>query len=235
MEKLMKRMDSTVPGSDSTRHKRRSSSRWIPVFLAIFVSTMALGCGNSVETTQEEKEEVVEGVKGCDGQVYPASETSPYVLPYPVGKAYTTGLTNCSSSFHGAGQPDQYAFDFDMLEGTPFTAARGGIVFQVVELAPSFGGGSGNFVVVDHGDNTFGMYLHSPQHGISVEPGDRVERGDTLGVAGLSGLAGYPHLHFIVVTDSPEWPYNGIPISFSNASPADHVLKGQTTYTALPY
>ena len=193
------------------------------------------GCGNSVESSQEDIEDEKTGVNGCDGQIYPETSDTPYVLPFPVGKSFTTGLTNCSSSFHGAGQPDQYAFDFNMPDDTPFTASRAGTVFQVVELAPSFGGGSGNYVVIDHGDNTFGMYLHSPQHGIIVEPGQRVEQGDVLGLVGHSGQAGYPHLHFIVVINSPDWPYSAIPISFGNASPLDQVLKGQTTYTATAY
>ncbi|HXV43684.1 MAG TPA: hypothetical protein VEC96_11530, partial [Anaerolineae bacterium] len=59
-----------------------------------------------------------------------------------------------------------------------------------------------------------------------------VRQGDILGITGRSGLAGYPHLHFIVVQGSPEFPYEGVAISFSNASPADVALKGYTAYTA---
>lgn len=176
-----------------------------------------------------------EPVTGCDGQTYPAIATSPYVLPFAVGQSFETGLTNCSSSFHGAGQPDQYAFDFDMPVGTPFVAARAGTVFRVVENAPSNGGGAGNYVVIDHGDGTYGLYYHSPQNGISVSVGDEVQQGDVLGETGRSGLAGYPHLHFIVVQGSPDYPYDGIPVSFRNASPRHVDLHGNTTYTALDY
>ncbi len=72
---------------------------------------------------------------GCDGQTYPALSETPYVLPYAVGETYETGLANCSSSYHGAGQPDQYATDFDMPVGTPFVAARAGRVHRIVEDA----------------------------------------------------------------------------------------------------
>lgn len=128
----------------------------------------------------------------CNGTDYPASSTSPYRLPYGIGQAYPTGLTNCSSSFHGPGRPDQYAFDFNMPAGTPFLAARGGRVHSVVDDQPSLGGGAGNAVVIDHGDGTVGLYLHSPANGIRVAPGQQVEQGTVLGVVGQSGLAGYP-------------------------------------------
>ena len=169
---------------------------------------------------------------GCDGQIYMDIATSPYVLPLAAGETFRTGLTNCSSSYHGAGNPDQYAFDFDVPEGTPFIAARAGTVTTVVEDAPSHGGGIGNYVQIDHHDGTYGLYYHSPENGIDVEVGDEVEQGDVLGVTGRSGLAGYAHLHFIVVNGSPEYPYDGVAISFRNASPADTPLKSYATYTA---
>lgn len=169
---------------------------------------------------------------GCDGQVYPDPVSSLYVLPYAVGEAYKTGLVNCSFSYHAPGQPDQYAFDFDMPDGTIFTAARGGKVRRVMNGASSSGGGAGNYVLIDHGDNTFGYYLHSPQNGISVSVGQEVEQGDVLGISGRSGLAGYPHLHFVVVKGQPDYPYQSTPVSFKNAIPSDAVLKTAVTYTA---
>jgi murein DD-endopeptidase MepM/ murein hydrolase activator NlpD len=173
--------------------------------------------------------------EGCDGQTYPPNNQSQYVLPFPVGKSYITGLTNCSSSFHAAGNPDQYAFDFNMPSGSPFVASRGGRVSEVVENRQSHGpsGLAGNYVVIDHGDNTFGVYLHSPDDGIYVALNDTVEQGQVLGITGSSGLAGYPHLHFIVVKNSSAWPYSGVAVSFRNASPPHIVLKGNTIYTAL--
>ena len=42
-------------------------------------------------------------------------------------------------------------------------------------------------------------------------------QGDVLGISGRSGLAGYPHLHFIVVDSEPTYPYHGLAITFRNA------------------
>jgi len=171
-------------------------------------------------------------IAGCDGQIYPHPDSSKYILPFAAGIGYQMGLTNCSSSYHAAGNPDEYAFDFNMAEGDEFIASRAGVVHHVVESESSRGGGVGNYVIIDHGDDTYGMYLHSPKNGIHVEVGDEVKQGDVLGVSGNSGLAGYPHLHLIIVKGSPQWPYKGMPISFKNAVPGDVVLKSYSTYLA---
>lgn len=167
---------------------------------------------------------------GCDGKIYNDPNKLEYMIPFPIGTAFRMGLSNCSSSYHGAGNPDQYAYDFDLPLNTIFTAAKPGKVVRVVEDQPSGGGGVGNYVVIDQEDGTFGLYYHAPKNGISVEVGDEVDYGTALGLVGRSGLAGYPHLHFIVVQDGYRYPYNGIPVSFSNVSPPVVVLQSYQNY-----
>ena len=188
------------------------------------------GCGGPSVSTATATQ-----APGCAEALYPEPATSPYVLPWLVGETVRTGLTNCSASYHAAGKPDQFAFDFDMPVGTPFVAARAGTVSVVVNDLPSDGGGTGNYVVVDHGDGTSGLYLHSPMQGITVRVGDLVTQGQRLGVSGRSGLAGYPHLHFMVVQGPAVFPYEGVPVSFRNAVPGDRVLAGGRLYQAAPY
>lgn len=171
---------------------------------------------------------------GCPGAVYPEPASSLYVLPWQPRQAIRTGLTNCSSSFHSQGRPDQFAFDFDMAAGTPFVASRGGRVSAVVNDQGSQGGGAGNYVVIDHGDGSSGIYLHSPRGGIQVRAGDTVRQGQVLGISGRSGMAGYPHLHFMVVLGAAVYPYTGLPVSFRNADPPDRALRSSTVYRALP-
>lgn len=177
--------------------------------------------------------------RGCPDAEYPAADSSPYFVPFGVGTVLNIGLANCSSSYHAEGQPDQFATDFDLPTGTPFLAARPGVVSFVQEDQPSGGGGSspllvGNGVFVDHGDGTTALYLHSPEDGIFVEEGDTVAVGDTLGIVGRSGLAGYPHLHFIVVADFSGYPYEGVPVSFRNAAPRDVPLRTYARYEVTP-
>lgn len=211
-----------------------------PKWLIIILSLCLVGCSSIWNTpienaTDSTEYEVSREPDGCEGIVYPDPETSPYVVPFAVGETFEMGLTNCTSSYHSAGRPDEYAYDFDVPIGTPFVAARAGTVSEVVENESSSGGGGGNYVYVDHHDGTVALYYHSPADGIEVEVGDEVEQGDLLGVTGRSGLAGYPHLHFIVVEDPPTYPYKGIPVTFSNVSPADLVLQTNGTYTAVSY
>ena len=175
---------------------------------------------------------------GCGGMDYPARDETPYVLPYPVGETHATGLCNCSSSFHSADRNDNLAYDFDMPEGSVFTAIRAGSVIKVVEDQNDFGGdGAGNYLVVNHRDGSYGLYYHSPRNGILVEEGDEVSQGQELGIVGRSGYAGYPHLHLIVTWRNYRWPYTGVPITFSNNRPRHLILKSgyRSGYEAEAY
>jgi len=219
----------------------RDRSRYWPLAIGILAIS---SCGGSGSDRASPNELNPVGGNGstpestaCVASEYPEPADSAYVLPFLENEIYATGLTNCSSSYHAKGLPDEYAFDFDMPAGTPFVAARAGTVVYVVENQPSEGGGdgAGNYLVIDHHDGTYGLYYHSPMEGIYVSPGDPVQQGQIVGVTGSSGLAGYPHLHFIVVEGSPNYPYRGVGVSFRNASPADKMLKSYSQYLAEPW
>jgi len=173
--------------------------------------------------------------KGCPNAKYPDWKTSPYVLPYPVGKAYDTELTNCTKSFHAEGQPDQFAYDFNMDVGTLITASRAGKIVFVEERGGLNGNFPNNIVVVDHGDDTFAEYMHLKYEGAIVKKGDTVKQGDPIGYSGQTGLAGYPHLHFIVVVESWEYPYFGVPVTFRNTLSNVRGLASNTRYEAFSY
>ncbi len=167
---------------------------------------------------------------GCDGRAYATG----YVLPFPVGTAYPMNLGNCSRSYHGPGRADQYAYDFAMRIGTPITAARAGRVVHVEERGAD-GGFPNNLVVVDHGDGTFAQYMHLTQSGADVERGDPVRPGDAIGRSGNTGLAGTPHLHFVVTAGGWAYPYDSTPVGFVNADPPAAVLLTGQAYAARPY
>ena len=173
--------------------------------------------------------------EGCDGQLYPDPDSSLYILPIEKGLSVKMGLCNCSSSYHASGQYDQYAFDFNLDEGVAFYAARAGVVEIVVEDQPSDpgrGGGFGNYLYINHGDNTYAGYYHSPKDGIFVKEGEVVAQGQMLGKTGHSGLAGYPHLHFYVEKEYAPDKYREIPVSFNNVIPPVVVLQTGRVYTA---
>lgn len=170
----------------------------------------------------------------CASSVFPDWETSDYVLPYSVGKRYNTGLSVCSSSYHGVGLPDQFAVDFNMPIGEEITASIGGEVVHVVESGSDYGFPN-NLIVVKAGE-IYVQYMHLTKNGAIVEVGDTVVKGDILGYSGATGLAGYPHLHFVVTSANGwEYPYESVPVTFKNTSPNPTSLDSYSTYEALPY
>jgi len=54
----------------------------------------------------------------------------------------------------------------------------------------------GNCVVLDHGQGLLTLYLHLSE--FEVKEGDRLTRGQQLGLSGGSGRATGPHLHVAV-------------------------------------
>jgi murein DD-endopeptidase MepM/ murein hydrolase activator NlpD len=96
-----------------------------------------------------------------------------------------------------------FGYDLASTRAAPITAAaRGRVVFSD-EL-----GIYGNCVLVDHGLGLATLYGHLSR--LDVQPGDPVERGQTLGLSGATGLAGGDHLHFAVLigdtyVDPIEW------------------------------
>ncbi len=56
----------------------------------------------------------------------------------------------------------------------------------------------GNGLMLDHGDGWETQYCHMRKGSLLVKLGERVMRGDTLGMVGLSGLTEMPHLHLSV-------------------------------------
>jgi murein DD-endopeptidase MepM/ murein hydrolase activator NlpD len=81
--------------------------------------------------------------------------------------------------------------DFSAKKGTPIYAAADG----VVKLA-RHNGGYGNCVFIDHLYGFETRYGHMQK--ILVRHGQRVKRGEKIGLVGQTGIATAPHLHFEV-------------------------------------
>ena len=81
--------------------------------------------------------------------------------------------------------------DFAAKRGAPIYAAADG----VVEIA-KYNGGYGNCVFIDHIYGFETRYGHMQK--ILVRRGQRIKRGDKIGLVGQTGVATAPHLHFEV-------------------------------------
>jgi murein DD-endopeptidase MepM/ murein hydrolase activator NlpD/chitodextrinase len=150
-----------------------------------------------------------------------------YRLPYPEGVRYMVQQGNNSQTSHQAGTEAQYAWDFGGTSGgasigDPVVAARSGRVLMVEEGFPDTGrddpalANSANYVVIDHEDGTYALYLHLQRNSVPVSLGQYVEQGQHIGNVGLSGWTTGPHLHFQVQNSGASWYQQSIPISFSD-------------------
>jgi biotin carboxyl carrier protein len=78
--------------------------------------------------------------------------------------------------------------DFPIKEGEPVVASNSGTVVLGRELFYE-----GNCVIIDHGEHFFTEYMHLSR--IQVKAGQRVKKGQRLGLTGATGRVTGPHLH----------------------------------------
>jgi murein DD-endopeptidase MepM/ murein hydrolase activator NlpD len=83
-------------------------------------------------------------------------------------------------------------FDLAVTANVPIVSAQRGTV-----LFADYLGIYGNCVIVDHGLGVQSLYAHLSS--MDVKPGQPVEKGQTLGRSGMTGLAGGDHLHFTML------------------------------------
>lgn len=100
-------------------------------------------------------------------------------------------ITKKPGKFHGG-------IDMHAPEGAEIYAFAAGVVAK----AEDTGGASGKMVRLVHGGEgkTESMYMHLSK--ILVSPGDRVRKGQLIGLAGSTGRATGPHLHFVIKHNS---------------------------------
>jgi len=107
-------------------------------------------------------------------------------------------------SFSHRDPENRYAVDFATPIGTPVLAARDGVVMQVESDFHRTGldrdkyGGRANFVRILHDDGAMTLYAHLKPGGVLARVGQRVRRGQQIGLSGNTGFTTGPHLHFVV-------------------------------------
>lgn len=119
-----------------------------------------------------------------------AKGTGRYMWPVP-GHHYIssnyTDTVNRGGKIHGA---------IDIagrgIYGSSVVAADTGVVIKV-NTSP-WGGGYGNFIVIDHGNGRSTLYGHLSLKCVSV--GQTVTKGQKIGNVGNTGFSTGPHLHF---------------------------------------
>jgi Peptidase family M23 len=69
----------------------------------------------------------------------------------------------------------------------------------------------GNHVVLDIGGGNFAFYAHMQPGSVRVKVGDRVRRGQVLGLLGNTGNSSAPHLHFHIMNGPSVLGSDGLP------------------------
>lgn len=83
--------------------------------------------------------------------------------------------------------------DFSAIIGTEIYATGDGVVERADDLAQGYG----NHVVINHGYGYETLYGHMSK--IIARVGQRVKRGDIIGLVGSTGMSTAPHLHYEVI------------------------------------
>lgn len=110
----------------------------------------------------------------------------PLARPVPGGLGSVYGAARV---LNGQPRNPHRGLDFEARAGEPVRAAASGTVVLVADEYYA-----GRCVFVDHGNGVVSMYFHLSR--AEVREGQRVDRGQVLGLVGSTGRATGPHLHF---------------------------------------
>jgi len=110
---------------------------------------------------------------------FPIGEGHVQTSPFGTRRSYNGGPV---SSFHAGS-------DWAASEGAPILAPADGVIALADELFVR-----GGAVIIDHGMGVYSNFWHLSS--IDVEPGQRVARGQPIGLVGTTGLSTGAHLHW---------------------------------------
>lgn len=113
-----------------------------------------------------------------------------FAMPAP---SYTRVSDDYGYRIHPTLKVEQFhnGVDFAAPNGSPVKAGYDG---QVV--AASYSATMGNYIMIDHGDNLYTIYMHCSA--LYVAKGDLVVKGQQIAAVGSTGRSTGPHLHFSV-------------------------------------
>jgi murein DD-endopeptidase MepM/ murein hydrolase activator NlpD len=107
---------------------------------------------------------------------------------------------NQKSAFHTG-------IDFRGKKGEPILATADGVVKKAFR-----NGGYGNYVLIDHGNGYTTSFSHMKKY--LVRKGDKIQRGQLIGLVGNSGRSTGSHLHYEIALDKKTInPYNFLEVA----------------------
>jgi len=119
-----------------------------------------------------------------------ATEISPLPLDKPVAGGFSSPF-GLQRFFNGQPRKPHSGLDISAPQGAEIHAPTEGIVVNTGDYFFN-----GNTVFLDHGQSVVTMFCHLDQ--ILVKEGQRVRKGQVIGLVGKTGRATGPHLHWSV-------------------------------------
>lgn len=115
--------------------------------------------------------------------------TVPFERPVQGGVSSLFGMKRV---FNGEPRSVHRGLDLRGAQGTPILACADGVVALADNLYFS-----GNVVYINHGEGVFSAYLHMSE--VKVTVGERVRKGQVVGLVGATGRVTGPHLHLSLI------------------------------------
>jgi murein DD-endopeptidase MepM/ murein hydrolase activator NlpD len=109
-----------------------------------------------------------------------------------------------------------WGMDFSAPTGTEIFATGDGTVTKVNKGRRGYG----KHVIIDHGYGYQTLYAHMSE--IDVRRGQKVKRGDVIGLVGNTGISSAPHLHYEVIKDGKK--INPANFYFNDLTPEEYDL-----------
>ncbi len=155
-----------------------------------------------------------------------------YELPFESGETYAV-----TQGYNGRfSHKGENALDFALEIGDKVFAARGGIVYKVIEKNSKSCQHSScqefnNMITIYHSDGTFSEYSHLKYNGARVNEGEEVATGDFIGYSGNTGWSSGPHLHFVVYKYSDKGRRETLKTRFKTSDRDGIYLREKEGYT----
>lgn len=143
---------------------------------------------SEIQRINREIEAYYEEQAGGGGNIYPPTSGN-YAWPVP-------GFYYISSDYFDTDSRNSMHRAIDIagpsIYGARVVSSEAGRV--ILSCTDGYGGGYGNYVVIDHGNGKSTLYGHLS--GVASFKGQTVSKGQTIGYVGNSGFSTGPHLHF---------------------------------------
>lgn len=165
-------------------------------YLFIFSTVLMISCRVSKDPARTQIRQLQKGIIKDDTSYV-------YNLPFD----FNTSHFLAQGYFSHYSHRNSAALDFKMKKETGVFAARNGVVVRVKEDGNKGGWNKkyrpdGNYIIIQHADDSRAGYWHLQQNGALVNVGDTVRQGQLIALSGRTGYALFAHLHFLV------WRFN---------------------------